>query len=45
MNPTMYPKTLIIEIDHWNLNDFKKTTVIVISNITATIVVNNIMLS
>ena len=39
MHPTMYSKTLIIEMDHWNLNDFKKTTVIVVSNITTTTIV------
>ena len=41
----MYSKTLIIETDLRNLNDFKKTTVIVISNIATTIVVSNTMLS
>ena len=42
MYPTMYSKTSVIVMDHLKLNDFKKTTIIVISNIT-TIAINSII--
>ena len=45
MHPTMYSKISDVVMDHSNLNDFKKTTIIAISNITTTIVIINKILS
>ena len=45
MHQTMYSETLVIVMSHWSLNNFEKTTIIVISNITITVVISNIILS
>ena len=45
MHQTMYSETLVIVMDHWNLDNFEKTTIIVVSNITITVVISNIILS